>query len=77
MKKDYESILSEQELDVFNFMRSHGSITFLEAVKIGCGRLSARIYDMKAKGVPIKSELVKVLNCKGDECRVARYWLAL
>ena len=67
---------SGQEQDIIDYMVKNGSITMFEAFLIGCGRLSARIYDLRVKGVPIKSELVKVLNKKGEVCRVARYWLA-
>ncbi|MEA4876806.1 hypothetical protein SDC9_128298 [bioreactor metagenome] len=35
-------------------------ITALEALRrFGCLRLSARIYDLKKRGVPIESETVK------------------
>ena len=71
-----ERIFSGQEKDVIDYIKRNGSITTLEAFSIGCARLSARVFDLRTKGVPIKSELVKVLNHKGEECRVARYWLA-
>ena len=71
-----ERIFSGQEKDIIDYIKKHGSITTLEAFLIGIARLSARIYDLRIKGVPIKSELVKVLNHKGEECRVSRYWLA-
>ena len=71
-----EITFSGQEKDVIDYIKKHGSITMLEAYLIGCGRLSARVYDLKAKGVPIKSELVKAIKNNGEECRVARYWIA-
>ena len=74
--KNWEDSLSPQEKDIVAYIRRNGSITFLEAITIGCGRLSARVCDMRKMGAPIKSELVIVKNRKGEDCRVARYWLA-
>ena len=67
---------SGQEADVIDFIRKHGSITTLQAFEIGIARLASRAFDLRAKGVPLKSEMVEVENRKGDKCRVARYWLA-
>ena len=71
-----ERIFSGQEKDVIDFIRQNGSITILQAFTIGVGRLSARIYDLRVKGVPIQKEMIEVENRKGEKCRVARYWLA-
>ena len=74
--KTEEMFFSGQEKDVIDFIQKHGSITTLQAFGIGVARLSSRVFDLRAKGVPIKSELVEVENRKGNKCRVARYWLA-
>ena len=71
-----ELIFSGQEKDVIDFIKDNGSITTLQAFGIGVARLASRVFDLRAKGVPIKSELVEVENRKGEKCRVARYWLA-
>jgi hypothetical protein len=65
-----------QEKDVIDFIKANGSITTLQAFGIGVARLASRVFDLRAKGVPIRREMVEVLNRKGEKCRVARYWLA-
>lgn len=71
-----ERIFSGQEKDVIDFIVENGSITTLQAFSIGIARLASRIYDLRAKGIPIKSERVEVVNRKGEKCHVSRYWLA-
>lgn len=39
----------------------------------GCYRLGARIWDLKAQGVPIKSETVTGKNRYGERTCFARY----
>ena len=49
--------MASQNERVLNYMREHGSIDPMRAVRdLGIYRLSARIYDLKALGVAIKSE---------------------
>lgn len=61
--------MSSQEKNILIHLLSKRSITPLEAlVAYGCFRLSARIYDLRAKGYTIKMEMVEI-NGK----RVARY----
>lgn len=71
-----ERIFCGQEKDVIDFIKANGSITTLQAFGIGVARLASRVFDLRAKGVPIKSEMVSVENRKGEKCRVARYWLS-
>lgn len=71
-----ERIFSGQEREIIDFLRKYGSITTMQAFSIGIARLASRVYDLRAKGVPIKSELVEVVNHKGEKCHVSRYWLA-
>lgn len=42
---------------------------------LGIYRASARIYDLRAEGMRIATELVSVSNRDGEPCRVARYAL--
>lgn len=75
-RNDLYPAFAPQEQDVLDFIKKHGSITPLDAIGFGCFRLSARICDLRAKGVPIKSEMIPVINRKGQTCRVARYWIS-
>ena len=48
-----------QKQQIYEYMKKNGSITTMQAFHIGITRLSARIWDLKADGVKIKSETVK------------------
>jgi hypothetical protein len=57
---------------ILAYMKSGKSITPLEALNLfGCFRLGARCFELKAKGVQIKSEFVTLPNQK----KVKRYWI--
>lgn len=71
-----ERVFSGQEKDIVDFIAAHGSITALDAFSIGIARLASRIFDLRNKGVPVRREMVSVVNRKGEKCRVARYWIA-
>lgn len=61
---------------ILRHMRDYGSITQAEAfTEYGISRLGARIYDLKADGIPIKSETVTGKNRYGERTCFARYSL--
>jgi len=61
---------------ILAYIQEHGSITPLEALThCACMRLSARIYDLRAMGYDIKTEIVTVKNRYGQKVRVSRYTL--
>lgn len=61
---------------VLEHLEKHGSITPLEAMNdLGVMRLGARIWDLKAQGVPIKKEIAKGKNRYGKYTHFARYRL--
>lgn len=61
---------------VLNHLRTHGSITPLEAVtQYGIMRLGARVYDLRDDGIPIKTTMETSLNRYGIPVRYARYSL--
>ncbi len=52
------------------------SITPLTAwTELGIYRLSARVYELRKAGVPVKRELVSVMSRFGDRASVAKYSL--
>ena len=54
------------------YMREHGSIDQRRAVAdLGCYRLGARIYDLKAAGVPVRTTRRERLDERG---RVVASW---
>lgn len=67
--------ISQAQL-IYKHMLEHGSISQRDAViHYDCYRLSARIADLKAKGIQIKKENVKSKNKYGHHVSYARYSL--
>lgn len=61
---------------ILRHLQDYGSITQAEAVtEYGCYRLGARIWDLKARGVPIRSESVTGKNRYGERTSFSRYSL--
>lgn len=57
-----------------NYLAEHDAIDPMIAwTVLGIYRLGARIFDLKASGIKIISDTVKVNNRFGEECRVASY----
>ena len=69
--------LTQREM-VFNYMKEHGSITQIDAIRdLGCTRLGARIWDLvHLDGISIDREMVPGVNRFGKLTSFARYWLA-
>lgn len=61
---------------ILKYLQDFGSITPIDALReFGCMRLSARISDLKLKGVPIRSERCKSLGKYGNIVSYSRYVL--
>lgn len=61
---------------VYDFIKEHGSITTQQANKeLGETRLSARIFELKEKGVNIQDEWVRVKNRFKEPRRVKKYFI--
>lgn len=61
---------------ILAYLREHGSITPIEAMKeFGCMRLAARIADLKAAGHLINTFTETSMNKGGYKVRYARYEL--
>ena len=60
---------------VLAYMRSHKGITSLDAYRdLGCTRLSARIADLKERGIVIGKIMVDRENRYGETVKVAQYF---
>lgn len=69
-------ILDRTQQRVFDFINEHGGITTYEANKeLGETRLSARIFELKEKGVNIDCEWLPVKNRFGEPRRVKKYFI--
>lgn len=59
---------------ILDYLSSGGKLTPLDALqRFGCGRLAARVNDLRREGFDIKSEMVPVLTTTGEMAHVARY----
>lgn len=67
-----EASSASQKSQILAYMRAGNSITAIQALHLfGSLRLGARIADIKADGIEVKSEFVKLPNGK----HVKRYFL--
>ena len=72
--KKKEIVLNKTQQRVYDYIKEFGSITSLQAFKdLGETRLSARIYEMREKGIKIDSEDVIVKNRFKEKRRVSKY----
>lgn len=70
-------VTSAQNLAVLCYLREHGSITTAEAFsELGITRLSARMKEIIASGVPIEKAPETAVNRQGATVRYTRYRLA-
>lgn len=61
---------------VLNHLREKGSITSWEAIQLyGATRLSAIIFNLRKKGIEIKSEMTEFTDRYGDTFHFAKYVL--
>lgn len=76
MKKD-KLVLSKSQERVYKYMQRYGYITTLQAFEdLGETRLSARIFELKKKGVKIVSENIVKSNRFNEPRIVAKYKVA-
>lgn len=61
---------------IYHYMKDFGSITPIQAfTDLGITKLATRISEMKRKGIPIESQMIKVKNRYGDKTEVMKYSL--
>lgn len=70
-----EQTMTQKDM-ILSFMRENGNITQLQAAEeFGCWRLGARIWELKADGHKIKTDMVSWKNRYGKRISFARYSL--
>lgn len=68
--------MKNQKERILDYMKEHGSITDIQAYnELAIRRLGARIYDLKAEGYNIVSEMVKAKNRYDQPVRITKYVL--
>ena len=61
---------------ILRHLKEFGSITLFESIyECDCTRLSARIHDLRRRGVPIKTEMIDTFNKHGEPISYAEYRL--
>ena len=74
--KSNKKLFDTTQQRVFDYIKEHGGITSKEANdKLGETRLSARIFELKAKGVNIQYEWLWVKNRYKELRHVKRYFI--
>ncbi len=68
--------MMNQHTAVLQWLRSHASISSKEAFEeFGATRLSAIVFDLRAKGHDIETVMVEGTDRFGHKTRYARYYL--
>ena len=66
-----------QKIEVWEYMKSHGSITSWEAFEyLGVSRLSGRIYDLRQDGCVIDQEHLTKKNRHGKKVSYDRFYIS-
>ena len=74
--KTKKLILDTTQQRVYDYINEHGSITTFQAHKdLGESRLSARIFELKERGVNVCDEWIRVKNRFGEPRRVKSYFI--
>lgn len=61
---------------VLDYIKEFGSITTLEAFRdLGVTRLSARIFELRARDINIESKTISSKNRFGENCWYSKYYL--
>jgi len=62
--------------EILSRLRRGETLTRRDALlEFGCGRLAARINELRDAGEPIETEMIEVTNADGSTSRVAEYSL--
>lgn len=65
-----------QNDEVLDYLKKHGTITPLEALKeLGIMRLASRVSDLRKAGIPIGRRMIQVQARNGRKPHVAQYYL--
>ena len=62
-----------QKMEVYEYMKEHGSITSMQAFRLGITRLASRIHELRKDGFNISSETIKRRNRHGRIVKFSRY----
>ena len=64
--------MKPQTQQVYRYLCRHGKLTAMDALhKIGCFRLAARIEELRASGIPVRTDLLVKNGRRFAEYRLA------
>ena len=61
---------------IYDYLKSHGSITGMECINLGVMNYKGRLFDLRKLGVAIETKMESRVNAKGEKKTYARYYLA-
>ena len=64
-----------QKMEVYTYMKEHGSITSMQAFRLGITRLASRIHELRKEGMNIGSTTITRKNRHGKTVKFSKYWL--
>ena len=64
-----------QREKILDYIRLHGSITPMDAFRLGITKLATRVSEMRMVGIEFRIVIEKDKNQDGKPCRYARYYL--
>ena len=60
---------------IIRYMQDFGSITPMDAFRMGITTLATRVSEMRRDGIQIEDDWVKDKNQFGEPVRFKKYWL--
>lgn len=60
---------------IIRYMQDFGSITPMDAFRMGITKLATRVSEMRRDGMQIEDDWVKGKNQFGEPVRFKKYWL--
>ena len=68
--------MKHQNARLYDHLRTGRRVTALSAWQVlGIARVSARVFDLRAMGVAVRSQWREVTNRWGETCRVKEYFM--
>lgn len=66
---------TSQAAEVLRYLKAGGRVTSMEAFTLwGITRLAARVFELRGRGEPIRSDSIPVQNRNGRTVKVDVYW---
>jgi len=67
--------MKTQIVELYDHLKTHGSVTGMDCIEMGIMNYKGRICDLRNLGVPIKTTMETKVNKRGEKKTYARYTL--